>query len=167
MTKRILVTGASGFFGSHFVEHLLKNTDWEIVCMVRNTWAGSLRRLYEQSVWEVNFHRVSVIWHDLRDPVLELSRRSIGDIDYIAHIAADTHVDRSIAAPMPFVLNNIRSTLNILEYARSLPSLKAFNYFSTDEVYGPAPPSVLHGEEQRYNATITRIRPLRPAASSW
>ena len=153
MTKRILITGASGLFGSHFVESLLKNTDWEIVCMVRNTWAGSLRRLYEQSVWEVNAHRVSVVWHDLRDPILELTRRFIGDIDYIAHIAADTHVDRSIATPMPFVLNNIRSTLNILEYARSLPNLRAFNYFSTDEVYGPAPPDVLHGEEQRYNAT--------------
>ena len=121
--------------------------------MVRNTWAGSLRRLYEQSVWEANHHRTGVVWHDLRDPVLEITRRSIGGIDYIAHIAADTHVDRSIDAPMPFVLNNIRSTLNILEYARSLPNLRAFNYFSTDEVYGPAPPGVLHREEQRYNAT--------------
>lgn len=153
MPKRILVTGASGFFGSHFVEHLLKNTDWEIVCLVRGSWAGNLRRLYDQSVWEENQHRVDIVWCDLRDRVIPFVANRIGVVDYIAHIAADTHVDRSIADPVPFVTNNIVSTLNILEFALMLPDLRLFNYFSTDEVYGPAPQGVLHTERDPYNAT--------------
>lgn len=153
MPKRILISGASGFFGSHFVESLLKNTDWEIVCMVRGSWAGNLRRLYDQTVWDSNAHRLDVVWCDLRDPIIQFIADRIGAVDYIAHIAADTHVDRSIADPVPFVLNNIRSTLNILEFARQQPELRLLNYFSTDEVYGPAPPGVLHTELERYNAT--------------
>jgi len=56
----------------------------------------------------------------------------------ILHIAAETHVDNSIDTPVPFVENNIRSTLHLLELARRLPALKHFVYFSTDEVYGSA-----------------------------
>ena len=56
----------------------------------------------------------------------------------ILHIAAETHVDNSIDSPVPFVENNIKSTLTMLEFARTLPQLTHFVYFSTDEVYGSA-----------------------------
>ena len=60
------------------------------------------------------------------------------EIEVILHIAAETHVDNSIDTPVPFVENNIKSTLHLLEFARRLPKLKNFIYFSTDEVYGSA-----------------------------
>merc|ERR1719235_3059111 len=59
-------------------------------------------------------------------------------IECIIHIAAETHVDNSISAPVAFVENNVKSTLHLLEFARRLPRLKNFVYFSTDEVYGSA-----------------------------
>ena len=59
-------------------------------------------------------------------------------VEVIVHIAAETHVDNSITDPVPFVENNVRSTLHLLEYARNCPNLKHFIYFSTDEVYGSA-----------------------------
>jgi dTDP-glucose 4,6-dehydratase len=76
---------------------------------------------------------------DLNLPVPNLIDKEIGEIDYILHLAAESHVDRSIEEPKPFILNNVTSTLNILEYARKHKELKMFVNFSTDEVYGPAP----------------------------
>ena len=63
----------------------------------------------------------------------------IGRVDYISHLAAGSHVDRSITHPMEFVMDNVVGTANILEYARKLDHLERFAYFSTDEVFGPAP----------------------------
>ena len=68
-------------------------------------------------------------------------------------MAAETHVDNSIKDPVPFVLNNITSTLNILEYARKCKSLEKFFYFSTDEVYGSAPDDIAYKETDRHNPT--------------
>jgi dTDP-glucose 4,6-dehydratase len=68
-------------------------------------------------------------------------------------MAAETHVDNSIKTPVPFVMNNVSSTLTILEYARGLKQLEAFVYFSTDEVYGPAAHDVAFREWDRHNPT--------------
>jgi dTDP-glucose 4,6-dehydratase len=66
----------------------------------------------------------------------------LGDVNVIIHMAAETHVDRSIADPVGCIRNNVMSTVFLLEYARKLSNLKMFQYFSTDEVFGPAPHGV-------------------------
>jgi dTDP-glucose 4,6-dehydratase len=68
-------------------------------------------------------------------------------------MGAETHVDKSIENPEPFVVSNVVGTMHLLEFARTLPSLKKFIMFSTDEVYGPAPLGVAFKETDRYNST--------------
>jgi dTDP-glucose 4,6-dehydratase len=75
------------------------------------------------------------------------------DIDYIVHMAAETHVDNSIKEPMKVITNNVNSTVNILEWARTLQNLKIFFYFSTDEVFGPALGDTLYKEWDRHRPT--------------
>jgi dTDP-glucose 4,6-dehydratase len=78
----------------------------------------------------------------------------IGPVDIILHLAAGSHVDRSITYPMEFVQDNVIGTVNMLDYARKhLPNLERFVYFSTDEIYGIAPPGVAYKEYDRYNST--------------
>ena len=78
----------------------------------------------------------------------------IGEVDYILHLAAGSHVDRSIEYPMEFVLDNVVGTANILDFARlQKDNLERFIYFSTDEVFGPAPHNIKYKERDRYNST--------------
>jgi len=154
--RRVLITGACGFFGHHLIEHLVLNTDWDIVALARMGKVGSLHRLMQGRVkeaWEDG--RVSVVWHDLRSPVSPNTAYRIGTVDYVVHAAAETHVDRSIDSPGEFVVSNVLGTYHMLEFARRylLGNLVWFAYFSTDEVYGPAPPGVFHDETYPYNAT--------------
>jgi dTDP-glucose 4,6-dehydratase len=152
--KRILVTGAAGFFSSHFIEHILKNTDWDIIAMVRLGKVGTLHRLTDIECWEENRHRINIIWHDFRSPINKFVAEKIGHVDYIVHAGGETHVDRSIDRPLDFVESNVLGTFNMLEYARTLgDALNWFVYFSTDEVYGPADVGVFHTEQHPYNAT--------------
>lgn len=151
--KRILITGASGFVGHHIVEHILKNTDWEIVTIDRlsKTTSYGFDRLRDIKAFDDK--RVTRFTADLNMPIGEGLRREVGDIDYILHLAAGSHVDNSIESPVPFVLNNIQSTLTMLEYARTFKDniLKKFIYFSTDEVYGTAPEGKDYKEGDRFN----------------
>jgi len=71
----------------------------------------------------------------------------------IAHLAAGSHVDRSIERPMEFVMDNVVGTCNVLEFARKQDNLERLLYFSTDEVFGPAPVGVKYDEYDRYNST--------------
>ena len=73
--------------------------------------------------------------------------------NYILHMAASSHVDRSITDPMTFVYDNVVATCNILNFARKNKNLELFIYFSTDEVFGPAPKDVKYKERDRYNCT--------------
>jgi dTDP-glucose 4,6-dehydratase len=154
--KRILITGAAGFIGHHFVRKVLKETDWEIITLDRLDYSGSLNRL-DHVVKEFDMHdrkRVKVLFHDLKADLNPLIRASIGKVDYIAHIAAGSHVDRSIEYPMEFVLDNVVGTCNILEFAKSQKdNLERFIYFSTDEIFGPAPNGIKYKENDRYNST--------------
>ena len=84
---------------------------------------------------------------------IRLLKKEIGEINYIVHMAAETHVDNSIKDPLSFIKNNILSTANLLEYARELKELEIFFYFSTDEVYGPALGDKLYSEDERHNPT--------------
>ncbi len=145
--KRILITGGAGFIGHHFVDYLLRNTDWEIVLLERLSHSGNLNRISQLDSYKANPDRVTVIHHDLRSPVNQYVTKGIGDVQYIVHFAASTHVDRSIEDPMSFVLDNVVGTTNLLQFARTLPHLQLMVNFSTDEVFGPAPAGVYHKED--------------------
>lgn len=151
-TKKILITGACGFVGAHLVEGILKETDWEIVIIDRLDISGSLERLRDMNIWEAQKHRVKFIWWDLKSPLNDFVKRDIGEVDYIWHLAASSHVDRSIIDPMSFVMDNTVGTCNLLNFARELKELKLFIYFSTDEVFGPAPEGVFYKEWDRYKS---------------
>ena len=150
---KILITGGCGFIGHHFVEHVHKNTDWEIIIIDRLSYASNgFERLRDTET--LNDNRVKVFTCDLILPLSEGLIKEIGEIDYIVHMAAETHVDNSIKTPKLFLDNNIQSTYNLLEYARNyLPNLKTFFYFSTDEVFGPALGDTLYKEWDRHKPT--------------
>jgi dTDP-glucose 4,6-dehydratase len=150
---KIIVTGGCGFIGHHFVEHIYRNTDWDIVILDKLSYASNgFERLRDTDT--LNNPRVRVFANDLINPLSEGLIKEIGlDVDYIVHMAAETHVDNSIKNPKLFLDNNIQSTLNMLEYARLLPNLKLFFYFSTDEVFGPALGDTLFKEWDRHKPT--------------
>lgn len=148
---KILVTGGCGFIGHHFVEHLIKMTDWQIVVLDSLTYASNgFNRLREISVYDDT--RVKCLAADFIRPIEGGLAQEIGFVDYIVHMGAETHVDNSITNPEPFVMSNVVGTFRMLEFARTLKHLKAMCYFSTDEVFGPAPKGVAYKEWDRYNS---------------
>lgn len=153
--NRVLITGGAGFIAHHVIDHILKNTDWEIISLDRLDFSGNLNRLHEVISDYPNEQqsRVKVVFHDLKAELNPMICDSIGQVDYILHLAAGSHVDRSIQYPMEFVMDNVVGTVNILEFAKKQKQLKRFVYFSTDEVFGPAPKGVKYSERDRYNAT--------------
>ena len=157
MSKRALITGGAGFIAHHLVSHLLQNTDWEIVTLDRLDYSGNLNRLNDLLIREHDEQtrkRVKIVFHDLKAELNPLVRSEIGNVDYILHLAAGSHVDRSILYPMEFVMDNVVATCNILEFARlQKDNLERFIYFSTDEVFGPAPNGIKYKENDRYNST--------------
>jgi dTDP-glucose 4,6-dehydratase len=155
MTKRVLITGGAGFIGHHVIDLFLKKTDWEIVSLDRLDYSGNLNRLDDvvRRYPAETRKRVKIVWHDLKAEIAEINRNLIGDVDIILHLAASSHVDRSISHPMEFVMDNTIGTVHMLNYARTQKNLERFIYFSTDEVFGPAPDNVLYKERDRYNST--------------
>jgi dTDP-glucose 4,6-dehydratase len=121
----------------------------------RLDFSGNLNRLHEiLSTEEADTcARVRIVYHDLKAEINPMIAEHIGHIDIVLHLAAGSHVDRSIQYPMEFVMDNVVGTVNLLNYARTLPHLERFVYFSTDEVFGPAPEGVSYSERDRYNAT--------------
>ena len=151
MGKRVLVTGGAGFIGHHVVEHFLKNTDWEIISLDRLDTSGNLNRLSDIRIWKGERKRVKIVFHDLKAALNDQLRSQLGKIDMIVHLAAGTHVDRSIDDPLSFVMDNVVGTAHLLEYARRQPIEKLI-YFSTDEVFGPAPEGIRYKEWDRYKS---------------
>ncbi len=149
---RVLITGGSGFIGSHLVEAFLRQSDFEIVILDRLDTSGDLNRLADLECWEREKHRVKFFWHDLKAPVNDALASRIGKVDFIFHLAAGTHVDRSIADPLEFAMDNVVGTVNLLQFARRMENIQKIFYFSTDEVFGPAPEGVAYGEWDRYNS---------------
>lgn len=135
--KRVLLTGGAGFIGSHTLEHFLENTDWHIVIADSLEHRGDMRRieqvLSKNPAWvkRIDFHKI-----DLAKPIDLVTANLWGRIDYVINMAAESHVDRSIDDPAPFITNNVLLTINMLEYAR-IAKPDIFIQISTDEVYGP------------------------------
>ena len=157
--KRALITGGAGFIAHHLIYHLIKETDWEIISLDRLDYSGNLNRLDNvlSNLSDTDRARVKIVFHDLKSEINPWIRKEIGDINFILHLAAGSHVDRSIEFPMEFVMDNVVGTVNILEYARYINTEKSkferFVYFSTDEVFGPAPDGINYKENDRYNST--------------
>jgi dTDP-glucose 4,6-dehydratase len=156
--KRVLITGGAGFIAHHLIYYLIKKTSWDIVSLDRLDYSGNLNRLDSilSSLTQEQKSRVTIVYHDLKSEINPWIKKEIGKIDIILHLAAGSHVDRSIDYPMEFVLDNVVGTTNILEYAREVNvsnQLERFIYFSTDEVFGPAPIGIDYKENDRYNST--------------
>jgi dTDP-glucose 4,6-dehydratase len=135
--QNILVTGGAGFIGSNFVRYILEaEQQAEIIVIDAPTYAGSLenlKKLHDES-------RFKFIHGDICDAGLVNRLMAEHGIDTIVHFAAESHVDRSILAPAPFIRTNIIGTFNLLEAARKawdgVFSGKRFHHVSTDEVFG-------------------------------
>lgn len=141
----MLVTGGCGFVASFVVEHLLKTTDCNIVLFSKSeSHYGKIRMA---DIGAADNARVTFFRADMSGGV-----PPIPDVDYILHMGAESHVDSSIKEPEAFIRSNIIGTYKMLEYARTLPGLKKFLYFSTDEVYGPAKAGEVFTEWSRYNS---------------
>lgn len=140
MRRNILVTGGAGFIGSHVVRLFVnKYPDYRIVNLDKLTYAGNLANLKDVE----NRANYTFVKADIAD--LDEMRRIVGtyEIDGIIHLAAESHVDRSIKDPFTFARTNVMGTLALLqaakEYWESLPEKydgKLFYHISTDEVYG-------------------------------
>ena len=155
---RLLLTGAAGFAGSHCLRHLLANTDWDVVCPVSLDHKGHLWRIQAATAGR-DATRVQVIPCDLAQPLTSHTRALFGQPDWIVNYASSSHVDRSITDPGPFAANNVNLMLTMLEYARTLPSLRAFVQMCSDEVFGPSYDGELFTEDAQH-------RPSNPYAAS-
>ncbi len=153
LMKKVIVTGGAGFIGSALVRHIIKNTDDHVTVMDKLTYAGNLDSLAPVSgSKKFKFERTDICD---RNEVEKLIFSSAPDV--IIHLAAESHVDRSIDGPSEFIHTNILGTFNLLEvslkYWRSIgPKGKfLFHHVSTDEVFGDLEgPDNLFTEESRY-----------------
>lgn len=147
--QRILITGGAGFVGHHAVEHFLKNTNWDIIILDGINYAATLNRVTDVSVYDPK--RVRFVYHNLCSPINSLVHSQIGEVDYIIHFAAESHVDRSLENAIPFAMANVLGTTNLLEYIKhKQPNIKKYIGFNTDEVFGAAPEGTYHTEEYKF-----------------
>lgn len=130
MGRRYLVTGGAGFIGSNFVRFVLESERGaQVTNLDALTYAGVKANVEELS----SNPRYRFVLGDVRDPVLV--DRLMGDHDVVVHFAAETHVDRSIEGPAPFLETNVIGTGVLLEAAMK-QGIQTFIHVSTDEVYG-------------------------------
>ncbi len=153
--KKILVTGGAGFIGHHVIYNLIKETNWEVTSLDRLDYSGNLNRISDMMMEfdDKEKKRLRVVFHDLRAEINSMVAAELGEFNYVIHLAASSHVDRSIDDPMSFVQDNVVATCNILTFSKNLKNLERMIYFSTDEVFGPAPDGVKYSERDRYNCT--------------
>jgi len=137
---KILVTGGAGFIGSAVIRHIIENTDDSVVNLDKLTYAGNLESLFAVSNSQrYYFEQVDICHQSELKRVLTQHKP-----DVVMHLAAESHVDRSIDGPIDFIQTNIVGTYSLLEacryYLQSLPEKKRlafrFHHISTDEVYG-------------------------------
>lgn len=161
---RILITGGAGFIGSALVRHLIAHTGHEVLNLDKLTYAGNLESLHSvASNSRYEFVQADIADTDTVSAVLERFQP-----DAIMHLAAESHVDRSIDGPAAFIQTNIVGTYALLEATRSwwnqLPDARRtafrFHHISTDEVYGD-----LHGADDLFRET-TPYAPSSPYSAS-
>ncbi|HHK5577154.1 TPA: dTDP-glucose 4,6-dehydratase [Neisseria polysaccharea] len=162
--KNILVTGGAGFIGSAVVRHIIQNTQDSVVNVDKLTYAGNLESLTEvANNPRYAFEQVDICDRAELDRVFAQHRP-----DAVMHLAAESHVDRSIDSAGEFIQTNIVGTFNLLEaaraYLRQMPSEQReafrFHHISTDEVYGD-----LHGTDDLFTET-TPYAPSNPYSAS-
>ncbi|AMH20171.1 dTDP-glucose 4,6-dehydratase [Hafnia paralvei] len=162
--KRILVTGGAGFIGSAVVRHIIADTNNSVVVVDKLTYAGNLESLTPVSDSDrYAFEQVDICNRTELDRVFAQYQP-----DYVMHLAAESHVDRSIDGPAAFIETNIVGTYTILEAARQYwngldeqrKSAFRFHHISTDEVYGD-----LHGTDDFFTET-TPYAPSSPYSAS-
>ena len=141
----LLITGGAGFIGSNLVHHALAHTADRLVIVDKLTYAGSLLNLEGA----VGTPRVAFIEADIADEAAMTRVFEDHAPDAVLNLAAETHVDRSIDSPRPFIDTNIVGTLVLLEAARRFKTGR-FLHVSTDEVYGTLGPDGLFSEETPY-----------------
>lgn len=137
----VLLTGVAGFIGAHTLKHFLDSTDWHVIGVDSLEHHGDYRRVEQmlQFAKEKNptlTPGFTFIKADLAKIDPKKFAKQIGHVDYIINMAAESHVDRSIDKPVPFIKNNVDLCVNMLEVARIVKP-KTFIQISTDEVYGP------------------------------
>ncbi|MEZ4774280.1 MAG: dTDP-glucose 4,6-dehydratase [Bacteroidia bacterium] len=136
MNKHILITGGAGFIGSHLVRHFINHyPDYRIFNLDKLTYAGNLENLRDVE----NHPGYTFIKGDICDPEQLTSIFESYDITHVIHLAAESHVDRSILDPLAFVQTNVIGTVNLLNTARKFwkgNQDRLFYHVSTDEVYG-------------------------------
>lgn len=169
--RTILLTGGAGFIGHHVVDYYMRRTPHDLVLLDRLDTSGNLNRLKDLESFDAA--RIRFVWHDLKAEINEFVSREIGVVDDIIHLAAASHVDRSIEDPLSFVMDNVVGTTNLLNWARGgnhmKPGLRCdkatgkytgkFINFSTDEVFGPADVGHNHKEDEPH-------RPSNPYSAS-
>jgi len=154
-TLNVLVTGGCGFIGSNLVRFLLsERPQWRVVNLDKLTYAGNAESLADLE----GHHRYRFVRGDICDgPLVGGLMREEG-IEAVLHLAAESHVDRSILEPAVFIDTNVRGTQVLLEASREL-RVKRFLHVSTDEVYGSLGPEGLFTEE-------TPLAPSSPYSAS-
>ena len=157
--KNVLLTGGGGSIGVHVIAHLMHNTNWNVVVLdsfQHKGYKDRIKRVMRNHPdWK---DRVKVFHHNLTCEIPVAMAEEMGYPDYILHLAAMSDVFGSVESPVWTIENNIKSTLNMLQYARMVQP-QAFVYFSTDEVYGPVKKGEAHPE-------VPIHRPSNPYSAS-
>ncbi|MDF5441656.1 GDP-mannose 4,6-dehydratase, partial [Vibrio parahaemolyticus] len=161
---KILVTGGAGFIGSAVVRHIIRDTQDTVINLDKLTYAGNLESLVDVSESErYHFEQVDICDRAELDRVF-----SEHQPDMVMHLAAESHVDRSIDGPAAFIETNVMGTYHLLEAARQYwssleeanKSAFRFHHISTDEVYGD-----LEGTDDLFTET-TSYAPSSPYSAS-
>lgn len=150
--KKILITGGAGFIGSHVVRRFVNTyPDYEIVNLDKLTYAGNLANLKDVED-KANYRFVKA---DITDALEINNLFEAENFDAVIHLAAESHVDRSISDPTAFVMTNVIGTVNLLNAARAYwtgdYNTKRFYHVSTDEVYGALGETGMFTESTAYD----------------
>jgi dTDP-glucose 4,6-dehydratase len=143
---RLWLSGAGGFIGHHVLEHVLATTGWDVECTDSFRHKGRTDRITQVLAGHPEWvPRVRVTTHDLAAPFTPATTAGFGGVGYMIAMASESHVDRSLADPVPFVTTNVAVILNTLELARVLRPRHVI-VISTDEVHGPVERGQAHPE---------------------